>query len=886
MSETLLQSKLYIPQLRPNIVSRPHLIDYLNQGLRSDCKLILISAPAGYGKTTLLSKWVRDCKQDVAWVSLDKGDNDPDRFLLYVIGALQRIKADLGEQAFVSLQSSQPVSYETSLTSLINDIVETAESLVLILDDFHLITERRIHDALTFMLDHLPPLIHLIISGRADPPWPLGRLRARNEMIELRTNDLRFTPEEVATFLNEVMQLNILPEDAALLEARTEGWVAGLQMAALSMQGRGDVAAFISAFTGSNRFILDFLVEEVLKQQSHAVQQFLFETSILERMTAPLCDVVTGSDDSQTTLNQLDQANLFLIPLDDERRWYRYHHLFADLLHSRLMQAQLDRLPTLHHRASVWYERNNLIPEAVRHAFEAKDLERLVHLVEEHALTMVYQGKLATLANWLEWIPDEVMDSRPWLCIARAWIMVYTGQLDVVEQSLHNVEKKPALERRRIKGHSAAIRAYAAFLRWDSHAIEFAHEALNYLSEEDLMVRGLAAMVLAIGYYGRGDLKAAEQTFAEAIADSQAANDYFVAINALCELADLRMAQGKLHKAAATCRDAIRMAGESRRQSKKQLPIAGYAFGRLSVVLREWNDLTAALNYAQKCVELGKYWGQADTLILSHNFLARALLANGDTASALNVIRAAKQIASNISPRYRDFAAASEASVLLAMGDVAAATRWVRQSGLSVDDESYRPIRNYILLARILIAQAQFEGAMMLLARLLEMAEVSGAMGYVIEISILQSRATQASGNIEQALNLLERALSLAEPEGYIRIFVDEGAPMGRLLRSAIAKGIELSYAGKLLTALEADTEEKHQPMIRAQASIYEPLSERELEVLRLLTTHLSSTDIAGELIISVNTVRTHIKSIYSKLDVHSRDEAVQKAEALHLLKQ
>jgi LuxR family maltose regulon positive regulatory protein len=852
--------------------------------LRSDCKLILISAPAGYGKTTLLSKWVRDCKQHVAWVSLDKGDNDPDRFLLYVIGALHRIKAGIGEQALVTLQSPQPISYEPLLTSLINDITETAEPLVLILDDFHLITERRIHDALTFLLDNLPPLIHLIISGRADPPWPLGRLRARNEMTELRTNDLRFTSQEVATFLNEVMQLNLSPEDVTVLEAHTEGWIAGLQMAALSMRGREDVSAFISAFTGSHRFILDFLVEEVLEQQPPNVQQFLFKTSILERMTAPLCDAVTGSSDSQTILAQLDQANLFLIPLDDDRRWYRYHHLFADLLHSHLMQAQLDQVPTLHHRASAWYERNESVDEAVRHAFAADDLERVVHLVEEHALTMVYQGQLATLASWLARIPTEAMNSRPWLCIAQAWTMVYKGQLDAVEPLLQTAEETLAAEGQRIKGHIAAIRAYAAFLRWDARAMEFAREALAYLSEDDLMVRGLAAMVLAIGYFGSGDLAAAEQAFDEAIVAGKATNDRYVAINALCELSDLQTTQGRLHKAAATCRDALQMADASRRQGGKRLPIAGYTLGRLSVVLSEWNDLPIAKNHAQECVELSKHWGQADAQILAHSFLAGASLANGDTDGALDAIRTAKQMAEMVSPRYRDFVAAREASVLLATGDVTAATRWMTESGLSVDDDPYRPIRNYIVLARVLIAQAQLEKAMRLLAQLLKMAEVSGAMGYVIELSILQALTLQAVGKADQALDPLERALSLAEPEGFVRIFINEGAPMGRLLRQAIAKGIGVAYAGRLFTALGADAESRLQPGVTARAPMVDPLSEREIEVMRLLTTHLSSTDIAGELTISVNTARTHIKSIYGKLGVHSREEAVQKAEEHHLL--
>ncbi len=764
-------------------------------------------------------------------------------------------------------------------------MTETAEPFVLILDDFHLISERQIHDALTFLLDNLPPTMHLVISGRADPPWPLARLRARSEMNELRSNDLRFTPQEAAVFLNDGMNLNLSPQDVAALEDRTEGWIAGLQMAALSMQGRKDVTAFISAFTGSHRFILDYLVEEVLEQQPHNIQEFLLKTSILERMAAPLCDAVTGGCDSQTILVQLDQANLFLVPLDDERRWYRYHHLFADLLRSHLGQSYPDQVQALHFRASEWYEQNGLIAEAVSHGFMTGDITRVAGLVEEHALTMVYQGNLATLAAWLDRFPDKVMVTRPWLCIAQAWTLVYTGQLDAIDRPLQIANQNLAAGEQRIKGHSAAIRAYAALLNWDAFSgMEFAREALTYLPEDDLMARGLVAMVPAIAYYGNGDLEEASRTITEAIVASQAVGDLYVAINALCELADIQMTQGQLHKAAATCRDALQMADESRKQGGKQLPIAGYALGRLSVVLREWNDVTAAMNYAQECVELSNCWGQADALILGYSFLTGALLANGDTVGALDVIREAKQIASDVSPRYSDFIAVREARVLLAMGDVAAATHWIRESGLNVDDDPCRPIPRYIFLARVLIAQAQFEEAIRLLARLLEMAEVSGAMGYVIGISILQAVALQGAGKSDQALKPLEHALSLAEPEGYVRTFIGEGEPMGRLLRQAIAKGIAVAYASRLLAALEVDAETKRQPGTAIQASMIEPLSERELEVLRLLTTHLSSSDIAQDLTISVNTVRTHIKSIYSKLNVHSRNEAVQRARELEIL--
>jgi LuxR family maltose regulon positive regulatory protein len=421
----LLATKIYIPPPRPGLVSRPRLIRRLDEGLRLGHRLTLVSAPAGFGKTTLLSEWCAGCGRPVAWLSLDEGDNDPARFLAYLVAALQTVEVDIGAGVVAALQSPQPPSMEAGLTLLINEMTTISDPFALVLDDYHLITAQPIQDGLTFLLDHLAPQMHLCIAGRADPPLPLARLRARGQLTELRAADLRFTPGEAAAFLNTSVGLNLSNAEVAALDARTEGWIAGLQMAALSMRGRQDLPGFIRAFTGTHRFVLDYLVEEVLEQQSPGIQRFLLKTSVLERLAAPLCDAVTAGSDSRTILGQLDRDHLFLIPLDNERRWYRYHHLFADLLRSRLKQTDPDRAPILRRRASEWYEQHGLIVDAVSHAFAAGDIGQVARLVEGNVLAMMGHGELTTVMRWLDGLPAGMVRSRPWLSIARAWALCH-----------------------------------------------------------------------------------------------------------------------------------------------------------------------------------------------------------------------------------------------------------------------------------------------------------------------------------------------------------------------------------------------------------------------------------------------------------------------------
>ena len=899
VSSLLLQTKLRIPRARPDLVPRHRLLERLNEALHLGRKLTLISAPAGFGKTTLLSEWAAGCgsRTRVAWVSLDKGDNDPARFWTHFITALQTIHKGVGEAARAALQSrglanaNTPPRVEVLLTGLISELtVADPAPFFLVLDDFHVITDPQVNDSLASLLDNLPPQMHLVLSGRADPPWPLARLRVCGELTELRTDDLRFTPTEAAAFLNDVMGLGLSAGDIAALDARTEGWIAGLQMAALSMQGRQDVSRFIKAFSGSHRFILDYLVEEVLDQQPSDIQEFLLKTSILERMTAPLCDAVTGRDDSQAVLTRLEQANLFLIPLDDERNWYRYHHLFADLLRVRLEGTRPEQTLALHRQASEWYEQNGLIAEAVSHALAAGDLKRVERLVEGNALAILDHGELTTLVGWLDALPDEVVRSRPWLCVTRAWALAYAGQLDAVEPLLQHAREaldrsKEHTDTQRMTGHIAAIRAYIAYVRGDgSGTARLAGKALEHLPEEDSMARGFAATMLSVSLRMSGDLASAEQAFVDAIVISQAAGDSHVAVTALCDLAGLQRMQGEFHRAVATCQDALQLADEHSRRSGWRLPVVGHVYGRMSQVLYEWNDLEAAVHYSTEGIKLCEQGQLTEILVDNYVYLAAALQAIGDAGGALGAIRQARKVASTLSRWYVFMVDAYEIGLRLAQGDVVAVAGWV-EDVLGVEGQ---PGSRYgfkcTTLAWALIAQDRLDEAWEVLALPLEDAEAAGAMSFVIKILVLQALILQAQSKVDQALVVLERALSLAEPEGYVRTFIDEGEPMGELLRKAAARGIAVDYVGRLLAALEKDTEVKRQLGKTHPASMVEPPSERELEVLRLLTTHLTSNDIAKALFISVNTVRSHIKSIYSKLDVHSREDAVQRAEKLDLL--
>jgi LuxR family maltose regulon positive regulatory protein len=665
------------------------------------------------------------------------------------------------------------------------------------------------------------------------------------------------------------------------------------------MQGRKDASSFIKTFSGTHRFILDYLVEEVIDQQHSDVQEFLLRTSILEQMTAPLCTAVTGRGNSQAILTQLEGANLFLVPLDDERCWYRYHHLFADLLRVRLQQTQSEQISILHRRASEWFASNDLIPEAVSHALAANEFERVVNLLAGNALAMIYQGELRTLVTWLEALPDEALSSQPWLNIARAWTLSYAGKFDAIESLLNKTEKAlvdrddlvegnilSELEFQSLIGHIVTIRAYTAAIRGEnSCAAELATEAMQHLPAGDLMLRGYILTLLGAVLRSSGDLVAAEKAASEAIAISQAAGDCRLSAVILCDLAALQYTKGQLHKAVATCQEVQQISTQYAGQSGRPLPVMGYAQMRLSAVLREWNDLENASRCAREGLKLCKQWGQADFLVYGYIELANILQATRDLDSAFEAIQMGKRVVNTVSPWSGFQLEAEQVQLWLAHNNILEVSSWVRESRLSSDDKlSYQYLFRYIILARVFIAQKVLDEAVKLLERLLEVAEATGATGYVIEIMTLQAIALQAQGEIDQALIPLARALALAEPEGYLRTFIEEGVPMGVLLRQAVARGIAVRYAGKLLAVLEKETSGRSVSSRSSSKSITEPLTERELQVLRLLNTHLSSREIASELFISANTTRSHIKNIYSKLNVHRRKDAVTRAMEMELL--
>jgi len=965
--DTLLKTKLYIPQVRPALVPRPRLIEQLNEGLYG--KLTLISAPPGFGKTTLLSEWVNHLRftiydlgledtnenqienladartgakskiqnPKVAWVSLDEHDSDPVRFWSYVIAAVDTVQSGIGSDAITLLHAPQAPPIETTLTTLINAITNIPCDFTLILDDYHLINHEAIHQAVAFLLDHLPPQMHLLIASRSEPPLPLTRLRVRHQLTELRDSDLRFTLTEAVTFLNQIMGLNLSPDDIIALEGRTEGWVAGLQLAALSMQGHKDTANFVRAFTGSHRYIIDYLAEEVLLRQPEHIQTFLLQTSILRRMNGPLCDAVNqfSIDDlrftvdnakskienrkskieaGQDILEYLEQANLFILPLDDERGWYRYHHLFADFLQEQLQQRVGEEgVVTLHRRASAWYAENGLTTEAVSHALAADDPEHAAELVEQVIITLLATGEVATVVDWLKALPQSLVHTRPRLALGQAWAMVIIGRWDRIEPWVQDAEQGlSALEdagdqdeatMRGMWGEVAALRAMlAAETEGDvGKAIQLCQQALERLPEDNLAVRSIIMMTLGGGYEIAGELDKASQTLAEALLISQSIDAITINLTAANNLGRIQEEAGQLRQAADYYRQALQLVeqrAKKRGQPGQPLLIAARTYLGMAEVLRERNDLEAAQHYltiGMQLSEPGRSLG--DTVAIGHIILARLLQAQGDEVGAIDAIQQAAQAVTQQSPVFL-WVGAIQARLWLAQGNLVAAAEWAQSCGLPLN-ENFKYIQypgEYSTLVRLFLAQERFEEAIELLQRMYAAVEVSGRTGRLLEAVMLQALARQAQGDTEQALIPLTQALALGEAGGYVRLFVDEGPPMAQLLRLVRARGIAPSeaYVDKLLVAFQREQQVnenlKKQSAVSPSAAnssgslLVESLSERELEVLRLVADGLSNRAIAEQLFITVGTAKTHTINIYRKLDVRSRTQAVARATELGLL--
>ncbi len=945
MSTPLLTTKLYMPPIRPELVPRPQLLDRLEEGMQR--KLILISAPAGFGKTTLVSNWLRERAIPTAWISLEESDNDPVRFLAYFFASLQTVHADIGKDALKALESPQAPAPEVLLTEAINQINALLHDLVLVLDDYHLITARPVHEAITFLLDHQPSHMHLVIATRADPPLSLARLRGRGQLTELRQTDLRFSLDEATAFLNQVMALDLSSGDIAALTSRTEGWITGLQMAALALQSaissrepNAQIAAFIQAFAGTNRYILDYLMEEVLERQPAEVQAFLLRTVILSRMTGPLCDALLGLPDSgqeivsgeleptpsslqpslsglqlrisnlqspsQRLLEQLESANLFIVPLDDERRWYRYHRLFADLLRRRLRNLQPEGVPMLHRRASAWYERNGLVAEAIDHALAADDLERAADLIEQVAEATLMRSQIATFLQWIDALPEELVRSRPTLCLLHAWALLWSGQpLQTIEARLRQIDADGNV----LVSQVGTLRGFlAAWQGRVSRASDLSRQALEELPEDASFLRSIAAWNLGVSYLLEGDDVAGQQVFTELARLGQQRGNILMAVNALTHLAELQMSLGRLRVADDLYRQALAVATD--RQARR-LPISGMPLIGLGDLSREWNDLEAATRYLSEGIERLQEWGEFSA-IDGYISLARVKQAQGDVEGACAMMHKARQVALQFDVTELDdlLVAVHQVRLWLLQGNLEPAIQWLEARGLpsgalhgTVTDSEFgnlaqpeafsdSQLRNYesLLLARILIAQQRPAEALPRLAAHEKVLEERARhrSRRMLEVQFLKALAYQALDQLDQSLLALDQALAIAEPEGFVRIFLDEGEPMIRLLRQAASRGLAPQYVSRLIASSEL-----HKPAAGAEVlphqdslaqPLIEPLSEREMEVLRLLATGLSNPEIAEQLYIATSTVRSHLKSIYGKLNVHKRWDAVYRAEELGLL--
>ena len=919
MAVPVLATKLYIPPPPLKIVPRSRLLEQLNHGLSAGRTLSLISAPAGFGKTTLITEWITGRGQPAAWLSLDESDNDPVRFLVYIISALQTISPNLGTGPLDVLQSSQSSPIESVLTALLNEIALLPDDFILILDDYHTIDSRAVDNALTFFVEHMPSQVHVVITTREDPALPLSRYRARNQLTELRAADLRFTPAEAAEFLNQVMDLSLSAEEVTALETRTEGWIAGLQLAALSMKGSQDVDGFIKAFAGDHRYIVDYLVDEVLQRQPEPVRNFLLQTSILDRLNGPLCDAVTSRPGSKAKLESLQRGNLFLIPLDDRRDWYRYHHLFADVLHMHLLAELPDEVPVLHGRASAWYEQNGSAGDAIHHALAAQDFERAAGLIERAVPEMGRARQEATLLAWLRSLPDELLQSRPVLSAHFAGTLLQSGQLEGVEARLRDAERwlnVPAerheqpifvdeADFQRLPGLVAMYHAGIALVHGNvADTMKYARRVLEMARDDDDFQRGAASALLGLASWTSGDLETAYRTYAEGMAHLQKVGFISDAIGGSIALADIRITQGRLHEAMSIYQRGLQLAKD------KGLPeLRGTAdmYVGMSELHREYHDLKSAMQHLLQSQELGEFAGFPQNPYRWHVAMARIRTDQADLDGALDLLDEAERLyVSDFYPNVRPIAA-WRARVWVAQGKLEEARAWARQQGLSAGDElSYLREFEYITLARIFLSgprnghsDRSLPDAVGLLARLLTAAEQGGRTGSAIEILILQALAYRRQGDIPGSLAALERALQHAEPQGYVRMFLNEGEPMRSLLqdlRSTIesrSRGLAdplVAYMDKLLDAFARSSAvpQSAMPTIETQRSkmeiLVEPLSQRELDILRLFNTELSGPEIAQELVIALSTVRTHTKSIYSKLNVNSRRAAVKRAMELGLI--
>jgi LuxR family maltose regulon positive regulatory protein len=912
VDQPLLKTKLAIPIRRPDLILRPRLMRRLDKVV--ECKLALVSAPAGFGKTTLVSMWAEGSSLPVAWLTLDDQDNDPILLLKYLSAAVGSVKPELGETLSRLIETSRRPAMDVLLTQWINALEVSDERLVLVLDDFHILRDPAIHHIFEYLLDHLPAKLHLVIATRVDPPLPVSRLRAEGALIELRAADLRFSEQEAEAFLHECMRIQLDQDDVTLLNARTEGWIAGLQMAAVSMRAREDVPSFLQAFMGSDRYILDYLVEEVLQRQPEYVQTFLLRTSILDRLCGPLCDalltvgepgaisdvdndaVQTGStyhsSSSQATLEYLDRGNLFIVPLDNQRQWYRYHNLFADLLRHRLTQAEADLIPGLHSRVARWFEAQGMTAKAIEHALAAGDDGWAADLVESAVEATMLRSEFATLLRWVGDLPESQVLSRPRLGVYQALAMLLSGEsLEVAESRLD--EAVDADQHGAFLGEKSAFHALIAAYRGEyEKSADLSEHALDLLPEDRLFIRSFISGFLGFAQLFAGNVQTAMRAFNEAIRVSEKIGDLNISVLARHHLADLHALSGHADEAMNIYKQAYQLALDDEGRPR---PIAGIALIGLGRLAMERDDLEAAEENLTRGIELIYKWGEAGA-VSGYTGLARLMQARGDFQTALDHSRTALEIAERFDAMDVDDYSVKvcQARIWIPLGDFEAVERWAAERSLQANlkvealreeirtTSSLYRIMEYAAFAWSCIAQHRPDDALSVLEPMLEVSEDSGWKVYSIEILGLMALANKALKRDAQAIEALGRALSYAEQGGYVHLFVEKGPPMAVLLYQAAERGIHPEFVGKLLAAFpQAD---KVDESSKGHQAIVEPLSDREQEVLLLIAEGLSNQEIAQRLVLSVNTVKSHTYNIYGKLGVHSRTQSVAQARMLGIL--
>ena len=910
--DALLATKLYVPGPRPGFVARPRLAAALGEGLARG--LILVCAPAGFGKTALLANWVRSGDRRVAWLSLDAADSDPVRFWRHVVATLDRARPGIGERV-APLLGQPRSSFEGLVTALINELAAQPgeDELLLVLDDYHLVDAQQVHASLAFLLEHLPPGLRLVVASRSDPPLPLARPRASGQLAELRAGELRFTSEEAAVLLREATGADLPGPAVAALAARTEGWAAGLQLAALSLRGQADPAGFAAAFSGSHRYVLDYLAGEVLDRQPEEVRAFLLQTSVLERLSGGLCDAVTGLTGGQVMLEQVERANLFLIPLDEVRGWWRYHYLFADLLRARLQQQHPDRLAALHRNAAAWSEEHGLAGDAVRHAVAAGDAAWAARLIERHVDALLLRSEGATVQRWLAALPAELVQSRPRLLLADALLAATSGRAEAVEPPLDAAERALTGAARAVDepfepsaGRAASMlanvpalialhRSYLAQFRGDAEATAaFASQALAELGAGERLLNSTVQGFLAAAEWLRGRLAEAERAFVSSIAGWRAAGQPTMTAWGVYQLGQVQRAQGRPDAAVRTHRQTLDIAAAS---GTPLAPPAGPAYVGLAEVAYQQNDLDSALRQVTEGIALCRQFLYPAPLATGLVTLAWIRQAQGDPGGAREAMDEAGRAA--LGPRVTGLlnpVPTQRARLVLAQGDVAAAARWTCERGIDADDEpSYPREPEHLVLARVLLAQDRPGPALGLLERLHAAAAAQGRAGSIIEIQPLQALAMADRGDQDAAVDALAQALMLACRQGYVRVFADEGAPMAALLARLVAaqkagqgtaSGVPLGCLAKVLGAFGGNNDVQGAGRGNASAvpGLIEQLTARELEILVLLAAGAPNPRIAEQLVVSLNTVKKHVSHVLGKLGAANRTEAVTRARQLGLI--